>query len=284
MPAARASAPAAGKDPSSIACPTAPRGWYLPATGGKKIEDSQTDIRLSPSDVVTVACDYFTRSGTYILVNVQYAMPSDPNPNSDFYYGCGSANGAPWDDNQRVFRVASGDEWANASFFDPARQLTPREIAEFETVTRTLLRNAEGYGHNCSLTLKPSAATSKYSFAFAVPAGHAAGSFVAKADRTSGSLQVVRSDVPDIRLELGPTGARQALTIRVKDGIEYRPGTATRSGTVQFAVQVVRSSSSLCRKGAVGTLTVSTAPSVSLDVCGRNYLHGAAVTSISLLN
>jgi hypothetical protein len=284
MPAAPAAAKAADKDPSAIACPTAPNGWYLPANGGKKVEDSQTDVRLTPSDVVTIACNYFTRSGTYILVNLQYALPTDPNPNSDFYYGCGSANGTPWDDNQRMFRIASGNEWANASFFDPTHQLTREEIIEFETVTRSLLRNAEGYGHDCSLTLKPSTATSKYSFAFALAAGNATGSFVTKTDQTSAAEPVIRSDVPDIKLKLGTTGTPRTLTIRVRNGIEYRPGTATRTGTVQFAVQVIRSNTSSCRKGAVGTLTVSTAPSVSLHVCGRNYLRGRAATNISLLN
>jgi hypothetical protein len=41
-----AAATPAAKDPNSIACPAAPSGWTLPATGGKKVEDAQTDIRL----------------------------------------------------------------------------------------------------------------------------------------------------------------------------------------------------------------------------------------------
>jgi hypothetical protein len=288
-PALTAAASAA-KDPNGIACPAAPAGWSLPATGGKKVEDAATDVRLRPSDAVTVNCNYFATRGRYILVNVQYALPSDPNPNSDFDFGCSSSD-TQWNTTDRIFRVMSRDEWAYATFFDSTGELAGNEVPQFEGVTRQLLQNAGGYAHACNLRVAPTAGTTRYTFSFVLPAGHAAGSFSAKATTNGVSaMPVVAVTVPTIVLSVVTRGRRDALTVRVTRGIDYHEsatapnGTVSLNATVRFAVQVLDSGVPACPKGANGTLSVSTPAAVFLSVCGRSFLTGRATTSISLLN
>ena len=82
------------------------------------------------------------------------------------------------------------------------------------------------------------------------------------------------------------------LAIEISHGVTYRdrhfaepgrPSTAAATSRVTFAIRVVGSTVPSCPKGASGMLTVSTAPSVSLRVCGQTFLHGRANASISLL-
>jgi hypothetical protein len=283
------------KDPNSIACPVASTKWFVPAAaGGKEIEDGETDVHYRPSDAVTVNCNYFTRDGKHVLVSVQYALPSDPNPINDFYYGCSSSE-TPWNSTDRVFRLTSRDQWAVAVFYDTLFQLKNSEVPMFEDVTRRLLRNAEGYAHDCSLRVAPTAVESTYAFTFDVPAGKVQGSFVVKAapsrDPRASTAPVVQASAPTIRLGVRSGGARHALAIEISHGVTYRDrhfagsgrSTSAATSSVTFAIRVVGSTVPSCPKGASGTLTVSTAPSVSLRVCGRTFLHGRANASISLL-
>jgi hypothetical protein len=278
-----------GKDPHTIACPAASTRWFVPASsGGKEIEDGETDLHYRPSDAVTVNCNYFTRDGMHVLVSVQYALPSDPNPINDFYYGCSSSETA-WNSTDRVFRLTSRDQWAVAVFYDTLLQLKDGEVGMFEAVTRRLLQNAEGYAHDCSLRVAPTAVGSTYAFTFDVPAGKAEGSFVVRADPNrdprASTAPVVQARAPTIRLSVTSGGTTHPLAIEISHGVTYRDRHFAKPATssVTFAIRVVGSKVPSCRKGASGTLTVSTAPSVSLRVCGQTFLHGRAKASISLL-
>jgi hypothetical protein len=290
-----AAAPLA-KDPNTIACPVASTKWFVPAAaGGKEIEDGETDLHYRPSDAVTVNCNYFTRGGKHVLVSVQYALPSDPNPINDFYYGCSSSE-TPWNSTDRVFRLTSRNQWAVAVFYDTLFQLKDSEVDMFEGVTRRLLQNAEGYAHDCSLRVAPTAVESTYAFTFDVPAGKAEGSFVVQAapnrDPRASTVPVVQARAATIRLGVTSGGGRHRLAVEISHGVTYRDrhfaGTgrsSTTAGTssVTFAIRVVGSKVPSCPKGATGTLTVSTAPAVSLRVCGQTFLNGPANASISLL-
>lgn len=285
------------KDPSTIACPAASPGWFVPASaGGKEVEDGQNDLHLRPSDAVTVNCNYYTSSGRHILVYVQYALPSDRNPINDFYYGC-SSTVTRWNATDRVFRLTSSDQWAIAVFYDSLLQLKNSEVAMFENVTRRLLQNAEGYAHDCSLKVAPTPATSSYAFVFDVSEGRAQGSFLVQAtpngDPRAPTVPVIQVQVPNITLNVKTDGVSHVLTIKVKHGITYHnyhahkavpTSKAIPTSDVKFAIEVVSSKVPSCRKGATGTLTVSTAPSVLLEVCGQTFLRGHAKTDISLLN
>jgi hypothetical protein len=285
-PTSRAAANATIKDPSSIACPSSPSGWFFPAAAGKKVEDAQTDVRLHSSYQVLVTCNYFTRAGKHILVQVDYTLPTDPNPKNDFaFLGCGSG-GTQWNATDRVFRLISADQWAFAGFYDSGLQLEKSDVPRFEDVARQLLHNSEGYGHSCALTVKPTPAVSNLSFVFQVSAGQAAGSFVAQAIPGSkvDAVPVVQVHVPNITLKVKTNGASHGLTIRVKRGIDYHPATQSSNGTVRFAIEVVHSKVPSCPQGAAGRLTVSTKPSVLLDVCGQTFLRGKAEATISFVN
>ena len=158
-----AAAPLAGqpvKDPNTIACPQAPSGWTLFTGEGKTIWDGAHNDRLAGLQQLAVNCNYVTPEYRHIQVTVAYALPTDLNPRGDFYFGC-SSGVTPWTAKERKFYVMSGDQWAMATFNDFLGQIDESEALAFQQVTRDLLRNAEGYAHNCELTLAPTVATTR---------------------------------------------------------------------------------------------------------------------------
>src|SRR5438094_5964239 len=99
---------------------------------------------------IEVACHYYTSSGGELRVDVMYALPSDPNPIFDFFYGC-TSGGTKWTAEDRRFQVISRNQWAIATFYDHLAGLSAGDEVAFENVARQLLQNAEGYAHDCSL-------------------------------------------------------------------------------------------------------------------------------------
>lgn len=267
------------KDPSTIACPSAPSGWSLSAVEGKTIWDGAHNARLAGLQQVAVNCNYVTAEFEHIEVTVSYALPTDINPRGDFFFGCSSAV-TPWNANDRTFYVMSGNQWAMATFNDLLGQLDENEARAFEQVTRGLLRNAEGYAHDCKLSLTPTVATTRFTFAFDARGGKGGGSFSTRgqASPDTNSMHILRASAPNIAVRVGRTPG--ALTVQVKGGIDYHPPTPTSTAKLKLAVVVVGSRLSSCRRGATGTLTVTTAPSVRLAVCGRSFLQGKATASI----
>src|ERR1051325_3087335 len=105
-----AAPPASFKDPHGIGCPAAPTGWYiLPGdntpehTGGRTVvapgdtEGQLGEVGTRGGSGVQVTCDYFTKRKNHVSVELLYALPTDPNPNSDFAFGCSSGS-VGWDD------------------------------------------------------------------------------------------------------------------------------------------------------------------------------------------
>ena len=281
--ASQASAPTI-KDPSALKCPPAPNKWATPRTGGTMLQDSQTTPRLGPSYQVILQCRYVDRHERFILIELSYTMPTDPNPNADFDLGCDAGNTA-WNNKDRVFRVASSDQWAIASFYDPNRELDAVGEHKFEQITRTLLQSAQGYAHGCSLRVEPSTVVSHYSFTFQAAAGRAAGSFWIKGvpNSTTNAIPIVRVQAPKIILFVQSKAVRYKLTLRITQGIDYRHAKHGFGESTRFGLKVISSKLPACQPGANGVLTVSTKPALSLDVCGRTFLRGHARTTISYL-
>ena len=271
------------KDPSAIACPTPPAGWTNPPGTGKTVESPQIDkhiASLGSSDQVQIECDYFALPRKHILVSVNYAAPDDINPQTDFYWGC-SSSGTPWSASDRVFRVMSQDQFAIAAFSDIGGYLSEAEVPKFERVTRRLLANVEGYGHPCSLNTVPTDLSSTFHYSFKVAAGAGSGSFWAViGSKQTTATRVVRVTGVAMRLHVMTSSGSHPLTIKVERGIDFLPTRPHVVGRVRLSVRVVASRVPTCGVGTTGTLTITTAPSVRLAVCGRTFLYGKAQAQI----
>jgi hypothetical protein len=274
-----ASAGTGVKDPSGIQCPPAPAGWKLSAVEGKTIWDGAHNARLAGLQQIAVNCNYVTDEFRHIEVTVAYALPTDINPRGDFFFGC-SSGVTPWNATDRTFYVMSGTQWAMATFNDFLDQLDESEARAFQQVTRKLLGNADGYAHDCQLALKPTVATTRYTFSFETPGASGGGSFSTRgqADPATNVMHIVGVKAPNI--PIGVSGTKKALLVAVKGGVDYRPPTPTSTAKLRLAVVVISSKLPSCRRGAPGTLTVTTAPQVRLTVCGRSFLQGKATASI----
>jgi hypothetical protein len=295
VPAGAASADVVIKDPHGIACPQAPSGWFNPpgdatatSSGGRTIIAPGTVVEAGEGpqggNTVNVSCDYFTSAGKHLVVDLLYALPTDPNPINDFYFGCRSG-GTSWTDSDRVFRLMSPDQWASVAFYDFIGLLEKNDVPAFETVARQLLRNSQGYAHSCSLKVQPTPAQARLQFTFDVAAGSAEGLFFTYGTENDAVLPVVAVGVPDMTLHVRTQGKRHALTLQVTRGMTFVPAKARTKAQLKLAVRVKGSKVPGCPKGSTGTLTVSTAPSASvlLKVCSQSFLQGPAKTSIGTI-
>ncbi len=271
------------KDPALIACPSPPAGWTNPPGTGKTVQSPQLNENLATlgaSDQAEVTCEYFDLPTKHVLVVVSYAVPDDINPVSDFYWGCRSG-GTPWDDSTRVFRVMSPHQWAIAAFSDVGGDLSRGDAQKFETITRQLLQNAEGFGHTCARSTSETFLTSNFHYSFKVAAGQGSGSFWATlGPKPTSTVPVGRVMSVTISLQLTRHGVTQPLTIRVERGFDYSPAGPRVTGRVRLGVKVVASKVPSCHAGNTGTLTITTRPSVKLAICGQTFLQGAAQTEI----
>jgi hypothetical protein len=269
------------KDPATIACPGAPSGWASQpvikslATPQSVPEPAAEEHLATGGNLVIVSCTYAASPVKQITVAVSYTLPTDLNPNDDFYWGCGTGANA-WNDTDRVFRVASIDQWANADFADFADSLGAADVPVFQSVARQLLQNAEGYAHPCSLVSKPTALTTRYLLDIPVAGGNIKSVFWTKGVPEKGVhvVPIVSATSSKVSLKVKAKGKTSPLTIALTRGLDYRQVTAHLVGRARFAVQVVGSKVPSCHTGAKGTLTITTAPSVLLSVCGQTFLRG----------
>jgi hypothetical protein len=277
--AAAATITAPVKDPSTIVCPPAPSGWALSPLEGKTIWDGAHNARLAGLQQVAVNCNYVTPDYEHIQVTVAYALPTDVNPRGDFFFGC-SSSVTPWTSTERKFYVTSPTQWAMATFNDLLGQLDESEALAFQQVTRQLLANADGYAHDCNLAVSSTVATTRYSFSFRTGGGRGSGSFSTRGqpDPVTNSMTILRVSHPTVGVTT--SGTANALRVRVRSGVEYRAPTHTSAARLRLAVVVVGSRLSYCRRGTTGILTITTAPSVRLAVCGKTFLQGKATASI----
>jgi hypothetical protein len=274
-----ASARTSVKDPNAIACPAAPAGWDSSpvrkdvATPQSVPEPDAEEHFATGGNQVTVSCTYFASLVEQVTLRVSYALPTDINPVSDFYWGCGTG-GLPWNDSERVYRVVSVQQWANASLIDLLGAVPQANVPTFEAVTRKLLQNAEGFGHPCTIVSKPTALTSRYSFDIHVAGGNLKSVFWTSESEAKGGVQpVVQADVSTSVLNVNADGKPRALAIKLTHGIDYHPTRFHTADTVRYAVQVVSTKVPGCKRGATGILTISNRPSLLLRVCGQSFLR-----------
>ena len=205
-----------------------------------------------------------------------YALPSDPNPFSDFNYGCGKGD-VPWSAEYGTFRAASIDQFAYATFASTRTPLPQRDVSSFSGVTRRLLAGTAGYGHPCDAAYKPTAVTPSYVFDFTLAKKRVETVFWvdAKADRT-GTYSIARVVATSFPLRVAKEGAdhprvRRASTSPDDGQAKGQAGSGSGSSSPRRA----------CRQGPPA-LTVTTQPSIQ-PVC-RGSVLGTGSRPGSLLN
>jgi hypothetical protein len=266
-------------------CPPAPFRWTKPPPvdsqgqpWGKMVVASGTQSGTG-GDRAQVNCNYYDARGDHVDLVVNLALPSDLNPIADFYYGC-SGSVTPWNSRDRTFVATSLDHWAVVAFSDPAGSLDQADVSGFEHAARQLLENSKLYAHTCVAGSKPTSVRNEYSFKFSVPGGGSAtGLFwtIGSAARS----RVVQVEGIRFTVRAHANGARGTLTVDVKHGLTYRLARPGSRGELMLAIRVARTNVPSCHAGATGTLTVTTAPSVALSVCGQTFLRGKAAVTIS---
>jgi hypothetical protein len=271
-------ASAAKKTPDAIACPPAPAGWEHPPVT-KSVSTPQTTANgygenyeqvAAGGNAATVTCSYH-RSAGQVYVAVTFALPSDPNPLNDFDLGC-SHGDVRWNAGDRVYRVSSPSQWALATLVDDRRSLRPSEVAPFQTVTRKLLQNAAGYGHSCAVVPKPTQIPARFFFDVRAGGDNIKSTFwTPPSPSKNGVFPIDRITPATARLQVETNAGVRLLGVRLTKGIDYRLRTARDPARVRIRFAVTASKVASCRKGATGTLTISTPLTVQLDVCGRTF-------------
>jgi hypothetical protein len=277
------------KDPHGIACPPGPSGWFNPpgdststSSGGRMIiapgSIAEVGGPMQGGNTVNVTCDYFTEAGKHLTIDLLYALPTDPNPINDFYFGCGTG-GTRWTDDDRTFRIQATNQWASVAFFDFLGQLAAGDVPGFQNVARQLLRNSAGYAHACDLKVEPTPTMSRFQFSFESSAGKAEGLFFTAGEEEKMRQPILVVGVPTIKLNVRSGAARRPLALEVRRGLMFQRGEG-KNRQVQFSVVVANSKVPACSKGSTGTLTITAKPSVLLKVCSKSFLQGPAKASI----
>jgi hypothetical protein len=303
-----AGAASASTDPyrvqaETIACPSAPSGWFNPpeSEGGRFVltpltavaqTDDPTEFFAAP--IVQVDCRYLTHDGRALQVSVRYALPIDINPWNDFYVGC-TVTGRPepastaahaWNDHDRVYRVVGAKTWSLATFVDDLGGLGKNDVPQFEAMTDKMLKAAQPFAHNCGLAGNggPVSLKSIWTFSFDVQtttagvksSARSSGSFVTTAITSGSAVGTISNLVArNFRLEVTSKGNVEWLAIHVGAPIEFRHGYGS---LLRTHLVVTASNDAGCRTGSTGTLLVSlqslTPPRVVVQICGHTYLDG----------
>ncbi len=254
-----------------MTCPAAPAGWAAAPTNPHIWGPVQNPGQYSEE----VTCSY--TSGTKIAsVNANFALPSDPNPVSDFDYGCDAKDQA-WDASTRIYVVTSRTQWGYAELDDSNRQLAPGDVAAFESATRTLLKNSEGAGHGCKLDTSQTSVLSSFLFSFEYSElgknftvfggvssgikGNAmipAGSFKTTSKSTGSTVleKVVSVSAPAIPITVVKGNKERTVVLRIYRGIDFFIRSPLER--LRLDVRVVQSNYPTCQVGAHGVLTLST--------------------------
>jgi hypothetical protein len=279
-------------------CPAAPRGWVAAASNPTIFGPAQQPGQ----EHVMVSCDYTQGPRNAVSVVAEYALPTDLNPLSDFYYGCNARRQQAWTSDGRTFFAASGTRWSYVEFSDPGRQLPDAAEGAFETVARALLKHVSGSAHLCKInTATPTVVHHLYLFGFEfllsthklkafggiatqsksnplIPEG----SFSAVSEANATVLAKVTSvKAPVFTVQIIDGGKRHALRLRIGDGIDFLQRPPLQR--LRLRLQVVGSNYSRCAKGATGTLTIKRSMLVSapnapatirVRLCGSVFAQG----------
>jgi hypothetical protein len=284
-----------------VSCPAAPTGWTSSSAGPQDYGPEQNP----GSDLERITCIYVDAKKEQLSVALNYALPSDLNPYSDFDYGCGTG-AIPWSNSLRDYQVVSTTLWADATFDDPLDLTSAANVPQFEGVAQQLMKQAHGLAQSCALNVKPTQTSAGWLFDFEfdlngngviayggigthVPAstkivGVASyaipdGSLQTKGSQSHPSVTGITS--PDVKITVLDHGKIHTVTIEFTKGLSFKSVTVAdgtvESNTLDAQVKVIHSTLSTCPRGSLGTLSLATAPpTVKLGLCGPVF---AALTS-----
>jgi hypothetical protein len=248
-----------------------------------------------------VTCNYEKGARDLASVIAEYADLDDPNPNTDFYYGCSTKRSQSWDLVHRTYFISNPDNWSYVEFTDPGHQLPSNSAPAFERVAKTLLSNVAPLVHSCKLnTVTPTVMQHLYLFGFeffasspnfkafgGVPTRGAtnilipAGKFTATSGADSTIVSnIVSASSPPFEVTVIDHGKTYKMKARVTGG-----GNLVLQPPLQrfnLNVRVEQSNYPKCRAGSKGTISVvrsqylnsPTAPaSVRVRLCGGVFAH-----------
>jgi hypothetical protein len=292
----------------SVTCPSAPAGW----TSSPSTPTFWGPTQNPGQDTEEVTCHYASALKRVSLVG-EYALPTDINPINDFYYGCTNSHDVAWSDSTRVYIVTSKSQWGYAELNDSDNQLAPSDVSGFESATRALLANTEGFGHVCKVhTTSPVGVNSIFRFSFEFDVHSAAKGFEAfggvssstdgnqsvpagsfttliGANGSSNLAKVVQVQAPEIPMTIVDHGKVHTVTIRIGTGIDFLLQGATER--LRANIEVVRSNYPSCRRGATGTLTISTVQilfaagrsSIDFALCDNLFERGSRTVKADII-
>jgi hypothetical protein len=279
-------------------CPGAPRGWVAAASNPTVFGPAQQPGQ----EHVMVSCDYTQGPRNAVSVVAEYALPTDLNPLSDFYYGCNARRKQAWTSDGRTFFAASGTRWSYVEFSDPGRQLPDSAEGAFETIARVLLNHVSGSAHRCKLnTVTPTVVHHLYLFGFEfLLSSHELKAFGGIATQSKSNplipdasfsavsepdatvlAKVTSVKAPVFTVQIVDGGKRHALRLRIDRGIDFLQRPPLQR--LRLRLQVVGSNYSRCAKGATGTLTIKrsmliSAPNapatIRVRLCGAVFAQG----------
>ena len=306
LPASAANNRAGTATAASPACPAAPAGWTAapenPTIWGPVQDPGQNSEK--------VTCTY--SNGTKIeQVASIFALPVDPNPYSDFNYGCTAPVDRAWDATNRIYIIGSKTVWAYAELDDVNNQLAPGDVGGFEAATRALLKLSEPLAHTCKIDTKQTSVASYFNFFFeyallsktstifggisSTSPGNPdipAGSFITKTtSKGSSQLENITSvHVPLIPMTVVQNGKKHTVVLKMTKGVSFYMKTPIH--IMRAKLQVVRSDLSTCKRGSRGTFTLTThqefqvkgTAKIAIVLCGALFSTGKEQAQGSIIN
>lgn len=292
---ARGTLPSIGKK----TCPASPAGWAAAASNPSIFGPAQ-----QPGQHETmVTCSYSKGKTDAVSVIAEYAGTLDPNPNSDFYYGCKANRDEAWDLTHRLYFIENPHNWSYVEFADPGHQLPEEAVPSFELVAKSLLGNVAGLAHACKVdTTTPTTIRHLYLFGFeffvtsgdfkafgGVPAQTPdnelipEGSFSATtaADATVVS-KIVTASAPPFVVQVIDHGKNYKLGLRVAGGTNFVVEPPVQRLTLKLVV--AHSNYPRCKVGSEGSVSIArsensnspTSPAfVHVQLCGGLFAKGS---------
>jgi hypothetical protein len=280
-------------------CPAAPRGW----TGATSNPTLFGPAQQPGQHHMMVTCQYTQGPRHSVSVVAEYALPSDPNPLSDFYYGCNAHRKQAWTRGGRTYFVASAERWSYVEFTDPGHQLPDAAAGRFENTAQALLKHVSSDAHLCAInTATPTLVHHLYLFGFEflhssrglkafggietqsksnplIPAA----SFEAISEPDATVLSKVTSvTAPVFTVHVVANGKQYSLRLRIDHGLDFLQKPPTQQ--LRLGLEVVGSDYASCPKGMSGRLTITRnamlntpdAPaSVRVQLCGPVFAQGS---------
>jgi hypothetical protein len=278
-------------------CPLARGGWV-----GSKANPTVFGPAQQPGQEHTmISCSYSQDPKHLVSVVAEYALPTDPNPLSDFYFGC-SRRARAWTGSGRTYLVESATRWSYVEFTDPSRELPDSEVGTFKSVAHALLDNVSSSAHPCRInTRTPTLMRHLFLFGFefefsargvrafgGITTQSAAdpllpeGSFSAVSEPNATVLsKVVSVTAPILVVKVVDRGKQHNLRIRFGRGVDFLQRPPLQR--LRLRLDVVKSNYSRCAKGAHGVLTIGRsqffnvrdAPAtIRIQLCGSVFGRG----------